>query len=252
MCSAVGDLLVGQPVGHRDEDLALAVGEAVVLGGATRLRQGGELLDQPPGDATGRAARLRRRRPRSPRAAGSGRVSLSRKPLAPARSASCTSASSSKVVSTSTCVRRAGRVGHDPPGRLEAVHPRHPDVHQHHVGRRTTAQLQRRGPVAGLADDLDVVGSSRAGRRSPTAPAPGRRPRRPGSPALPGAAGQVRRSPGSRPCRRAVLERCRRGAAPARAARRARGHPVVAGAADRRRPPRPSSPTSTSKASSGP
>ena len=87
-----------------------------------------------------------------------GRVSLSRNPLAPARSASCTSSSSSNVVRTSTCVSAQPRVGHDPSGGLQAVHPWHPDVHQHDVGRRTTAQVPGLLTVSGLADDLDVGG----------------------------------------------------------------------------------------------
>ena len=62
-----------------------------------------------------------------------GGVSLSRKPLAPARSARSTFSSASKVVSTITSGgsgrRRSAAVA------LMPVHAGHPDVHQHHVRR---------------------------------------------------------------------------------------------------------------------
>jgi hypothetical protein len=54
--------------------------------------------------------------------------------------------------------RRARRISHDALSRLETVHLGHPDVHQHHVGRRTPAQVPGILPVSCLADDLDVSG----------------------------------------------------------------------------------------------
>ena len=44
------------------------------------------------------------------------------------------------------------------PGRLDAVHHRHPHVHQHDVGLGCGDELQRLGAVARLADDHELVG----------------------------------------------------------------------------------------------
>jgi hypothetical protein len=44
----------------------------------------------------------------------------------------------------------------DPPGRLEAVHPGHPDVHEHDVRPRPGHLADRRDPVLGLADHFEV------------------------------------------------------------------------------------------------
>ena len=52
--------------------------------------------------------------------------------------------------------RRQRLVAGDPAGRLEAVHHRHPDVHQHHVGVLAGGEGDGLGAVARLADDLDV------------------------------------------------------------------------------------------------
>src|ERR1039457_7268178 len=46
----------------------------------------------------------------------------------------------------------------DAPGGLQAVHSRHPDVHQHDVGARTAGQVHRLGAVDRLADHLKVIG----------------------------------------------------------------------------------------------
>ena len=66
-------------------------------------------------------------------------ASLSRKPLAPARSAAKTYSSRSKVVRTST--RGGSGIARDLPRRLDPVDARHPHVHQHDVG----PQLAGRG-----------------------------------------------------------------------------------------------------------
>ena len=42
-------------------------------------------------------------------------------------------------------------------GRLEAAEVRHADVHQHHVGGQPVGELHPLAPVAGLADDLEVL-----------------------------------------------------------------------------------------------
>lgn len=46
----------------------------------------------------------------------------------------------------------------DPPGRLDAVHPRHPDVHEDDVGPGTPDGRDRLGPVGRLGRHLDAVG----------------------------------------------------------------------------------------------
>ena len=84
-----------------------------------------------------------------------GRTSLSRKPLAPARSAAKTYSSTSWVVRM--MIRAAAAGGDDPPSRLDPVDDRHADVHQHDVGPSALDQRDRLGAVGGLADDLDVV-----------------------------------------------------------------------------------------------
>jgi hypothetical protein len=49
-------------------------------------------------------------------------------------------------------------IGRDLAGRLEAVHARHADVHQHDVGRVGPDPRDGLGAVSDFADDLDVVG----------------------------------------------------------------------------------------------
>ena len=84
-----------------------------------------------------------------------GGVSLSRKPLAPARSARSTRSSASNVVRTITC----GGSG-DAAQRLrrrEPVDPRHPDVHEHDVGRVRVDRGLDLVAVPHLADHGHVV-----------------------------------------------------------------------------------------------
>ena len=52
---------------------------------------------------------------------------------------------------------RAGARGSDAPGGLDAVRPRHPDVHQYHVGAESPGQFDRRISVLGLAEYLQVA-----------------------------------------------------------------------------------------------
>ena len=52
--------------------------------------------------------------------------------------------------------RAALRVGHDPPGRLDAVDARHPHVHEDHVRSGVPHQGDRVLAVGGLADDREV------------------------------------------------------------------------------------------------
>ena len=60
--------------------------------------------------------------------------------------------------------------------RVDAVHPGHPDVHERDVGpRRARPPPPARGPIAGLADHLDIGLRRRASRGAPRASGPGRR-----------------------------------------------------------------------------
>ena len=52
------------------------------------------------------------------------------------------------------CEQRVARNG---AGGLDAVHFRHADVHEYHVGPKALRLLYRIGPVSGLADDLDAL-----------------------------------------------------------------------------------------------
>ena len=86
-----------------------------------------------------------------------GVTSLSRNPLAPARSASTTYSSASNVVRTRTRggVAPAGPSGGEPAGGLDAVHHRHPEVHDHDVRREPGGLVQGGAAVGRLADDRD-------------------------------------------------------------------------------------------------
>ena len=61
------------------------------------------------------------------------------------------------MVSTSTLAGPSRPGPGDLPGRLHPVHPRHPDVHQHHIGLQRTYLIERLETVTGLADDRDVL-----------------------------------------------------------------------------------------------
>ena len=54
--------------------------------------------------------------------------------------------------------RGAGPLFLDLLRRLEAVHVRHPDVHEDHVGELAAGVFDGLAARAGLADDLEVVG----------------------------------------------------------------------------------------------
>ena len=49
------------------------------------------------------------------------------------------------------------------PGRLDPVHARHPDVHQHDIGQVAPRLLDGLLAGAGLGDDLDVAGALEQG-----------------------------------------------------------------------------------------
>ena len=169
--SAAAISALDRPRGEQPEHLELALGElgelvAVALDGAgsrratwssSRRVTAGESTASPAATA-GRRRRARRRG-----------ASLSRKPLAPARSASTMYSSRPNVVRTST------RVARQPARRLDAVHARHADVHQHDVGRVRSAARDRLLAVAGLGDDLDARRSPRARPEAGAHRAAGRR-----------------------------------------------------------------------------
>ena len=89
------------------------------------------------------------------------------------------------MVSTITRTGRSparGPLGQeDLPGRLDAVHLRHPDVHQHDVGGELVDQPDRLDAVAGRADDLHARPGRRRSPGRPRGRAPGRRRAAPGS-----------------------------------------------------------------------
>ena len=156
-CSRRGDLRVGRALGDLQQHLPLPVGELVER---VRVRR-----PAPAGPAANRSSSRRvvdgattaspRCTVRIASSRSSGRASLSRKPLAPARSAAKAYSSRSKVVSTTTRAP-ADRGGHEPPGRLHPVQSRHPNVHQHHVGGGARRAPQRVPAVVGLADHPHV------------------------------------------------------------------------------------------------
>ena len=86
----------------------------------------------------------------------SGRL-FSAKPLAPASSASKTYSSRSNVVRMSTRGALRVPVGGDLPRRLDPVHDRHPDVHDHDVRREAGRELDRLPAVGRPADDGQVI-----------------------------------------------------------------------------------------------
>ena len=61
------------------------------------------------------------------------------------------------MVSTSTFAGPSRPGPGDLPGRLDAVHPRHADVHQHHVGLQRPHLVEGLQAVPGLADDREVL-----------------------------------------------------------------------------------------------
>ena len=85
-----------------------------------------------------------------------GSVSLSRNPLAPGPQRLVHVLVEVERRQDHDPGRRERLVAGDPAGRLEAVHHRHPDVHQHHVGVLAGGEGDGLGAVARLADDLDV------------------------------------------------------------------------------------------------
>ena len=111
------------PSATRSSTSTLAIGErrqGAPDVAARRLGPAGELLDQPPGDARREQRVAARRRPGPRSSSSTGGVSLSRNPLAPARSASYTYSSRSNVVRISTRVAPSTARRGDPPGGLDA------------------------------------------------------------------------------------------------------------------------------------
>ena len=85
----------------------------------------------------------------------SARMSFSRKPLAPASSASTTYSSMSNVVRIRILMRFV--FARQDPGGLDAVEFGHADVHQDDIGMQAASLLDRLAAVCRLADDFDVL-----------------------------------------------------------------------------------------------
>jgi PAS domain S-box-containing protein len=149
-----GDLGVREARGKHPQHLALALGqprELLRLARDGRGEAAADLVEQPArdggrehgvagGDGADRLDDPRRRRVLEQEAAGAG----------PQRG-------------DDVVVEAEGREDQDPlarqpAGRLDPVHPRHPDVHQHDVGHVQRRGLDRLRPVSGLGHDLDVAG----------------------------------------------------------------------------------------------
>jgi hypothetical protein len=157
-----GDLGVGQAGGHLEQHLLLARGE-LAEGGAGRVRgavrpvrqPGGVDIEEPPGDP-----RRHHRVAAGHRADGPGQLVqgnvLQHEAAGPGAQGGEGVLVQVERGEDEDPRRAVG--GHDPPGGLDAVDARHPDVHQDHVGVQFPGQPDRLGPVAGLAHDVDVVG----------------------------------------------------------------------------------------------
>ena len=89
-----------------------------------------------------------------------GGTSLSRNPLAPARSASTTYSSASKVVRIRTRDRVVRARPRQPAGRLDAVHDRHPDVHHDDVRTQPAGRLDAPRDRRAASPTTSMSGSS--------------------------------------------------------------------------------------------
>jgi hypothetical protein len=94
-------------------------------------------------------------------------MSFSRKPLAPAWRASKTFVQFESG-QHDRASRVEARIGCDLPGRLETIHARHADVHQHDIRPLGPCELDRLGAVAGLADDLEFLRAFEEGAKPRT------------------------------------------------------------------------------------
>ena len=108
----------------------------------------------------------------------SGSADLRRKPAAPARSASKTTSSRSKVVTTRTSIGGPSPDGEQAGGR-DAVHPRHPDVHQHELGVPAVREATASTPSL-ASPTTSISGSARGSCAVRGGPPPGRPPAGPG------------------------------------------------------------------------
>ena len=153
--SCFGDLGVGETARDEHEDLALARGQLVQPGGGCGGRRvvADVGLDQPPGDRRGeqrvasrdrvdRGQQVLRRDVLEQEAAGAGDERVEHVLV---------------EVEGGEHQHPRGRLAREqPPGRLEPVHDRHPDVHQDDVGAGPPAGVDGLRAVAGLGDDSDL------------------------------------------------------------------------------------------------
>jgi hypothetical protein len=146
------DRCIGQPAGHAAGDRHLPLGQRRdLLGHHTRQWSGGEPLEQPPGHRGGQ-----HRLPSGHDADGLHQVVrrhvLEQEPARPGLHGGV-----DVLVEVEGRQRQHARrrrcPREQPPGGLDAVESRHPDVHQDDVGPELDRQLDRRDAVTGLADD---------------------------------------------------------------------------------------------------
>ena len=151
------DIGVAESGGDQLEDLALALGELVDLGGGClRVRAGGELGNQPPRDR-GREQRV---------AGGDDSDRLQQLVRAGVFEQKGARARAERGVDVLVEVEggehehaRLGerRVGAQQPGCFQAVEDGHADVHQHDVWEGSACEVDGFPAVAGFADDLHLL-----------------------------------------------------------------------------------------------
>ena len=181
MCSPGADLGVGEAARHGRQDLLLAVGECRQGGAGQRGGLGREAKS-----SINRRVTLGASSPSPPamtRTAASGSSSgiaaLRRKPLAPTLQ---------RLVDVLIVVEGGQDqdacgvglgVADDVARGLEAVHLRHPDVHEHHVRLQLLRQGNGLGSVACLAHNRHVIGGLDPAKRGRFEARPRRQPPEP-------------------------------------------------------------------------
>jgi hypothetical protein len=152
------DVVVAQALRDQGHDFALTVGEnreAVlsVLGGGAL---GGELSDQAPGDSRCEQCFPGGDDPNGVQELGGSSVLEQEAACAGLQCLEDVAVGVIRSQDQDPDLLQTGCVD-DPPGRLDAIHLRHPDVHEYDVGASGVGLLDRVESVAGFADHLDVV-----------------------------------------------------------------------------------------------
>ena len=154
-----GDLVVGQALGDQRQHLALPFGQPGQhpVAGRRPFGAGGQVGDEPPGHARRQQRVAPGHHPDRLEQVG-GLGVLDQEAAGPG---------ADRLVDVLVGLEGGqddhldpGQVvvGGDAPGGFQAVHPGHPDVHQHHVGALAAGQVDRLRAVGGLAHHLEVVG----------------------------------------------------------------------------------------------